>query len=1489
MKLIITLLINLFVPSLQQCVTVQPNVTYYTSLGEVYRWQADSLIKGSGLNYTLTQSSFMEYHPAFAQIAPEKDHQGVQSVVYALRAYDIASTGAWTNHFAYLELDSSKRQYDIYFAIGSVIEMDQTPNFDKKVQLTRSEQLIDCFDIEYINPELWIVDCAERSQTDQPMKNYLYFVNQNDSPDTAFANRQEVPNHQQYKSIKGRKFQYHVYYKTNMGEENELGAPQPKQPIRMLLRGQQAFNSEKGTLTVLDNDCSIDLLMRNDDGIIKDTGNVLDKTRISTDVKKTVNFTLIDFKVMPNGQVYILDQTEGIYVYKVTEEGDWKYVKTLQYNGKVKAYAFDVNNRLLEDGNSYLHIAIVYEQNIMTYLNDRMERGFRLPFTATYTAQVSLSQQYVVVVNEQILYLYNTEKNYLLHKEMLISSNYLVNPYAPDVVVVSETISRRYELSDGYLECQNTNLIEKNTLKLVATDGNSICQSIINYQILTQDNTKVLELGHNPFPSMITFPALPFSLQDLASGPNLDYVTPDVDHVDVEVTVHFLWELEVKEIKWFDAASVVYADVLVDPHHTSSNKFYLFLQHKNKTAIIWDCSTVNYNDNHCTCEKQDEFTLPITLNRFNSQFDWYTFDSEALNFQFQVSDYEIEIYQSFDNSHYKIANITYEAKPENRITSFTSLKQNIFIVLQYKKEIDVISGIVPTLQKFPIDEDLINSYNLNCTFTPLKVYGDVFVKSEFIFIVTEDCVILGDQRYHFTLIDAFQYKQGSQIELAIGQKTFYIITSLEGEDSIKEYNYENLNDIYLMKSLPLYNRYKLQLPLTIDFVYETGFLFIRAFDKILSETVFLIYESNILYRNSLHKVLKTHLNIPDSQVIETAASGFDQMFVYFNDLKTQHLVVVLRDSLMEIKPTHLSESYTTNLNARVSIQNSLSDTKVAVSYPVKFINTQSIVRLNETILSKNHYEFDAVNTLQYIKLENNGWYLGHVTNFQIDCLQCQKGVIEIRNPFEAANLSNVEFASHSIIDGSKFKDTVVYLSSPKSLIFQNDDDTIKFISKIDVGQQCSSITTYNEFIVVSCTDDQSLQILYVAKCDLSQQKCTPIQSTTSIQLNLQQVSKIKYVNSVLYLLDSNQENPKEYQGSLHAYQMQLEAQWSLKNEKIFDAQYFGQKTDSDFYISDFDIAQFQQGNTQYQKILLQTTGQITYFIQIYLDNGLIKDNHKDSFSLTNTLNENFAVKSNTKFYQIRVLSISTQTNLLNITTLITTNNVAQYGVTFSYDITNPLNQGSPVKSTIMIPFILNQYGVYQALNKLTVSQEYALVPYTNYTHLLISVYKLPQLTAVTSTNTTVITMNGATLEALESTSRKFALVLQQDPISKSPAAYQNIIKSEKTQNYVLMKYPIYDFARLAIQNGVQIKSQPVYLKAQNDYSFANGLLEIINNSAPPKPDDDDKSSSLLWLWILLSVVGSLALIGVIGYFVYTKIIKRPIQVTDSAKVSLMQQ
>jgi hypothetical protein len=35
------------------------------------------------------------------------------------------------------------------------------------------------------------------------------------------------------------------------------------------------------------------------------------------------------------------------------------------------------------------------------------------------------------------------------------------------------------------------------------------------------------------------------------------------------------------------------------------------------------------------------------------------------------------------------------------------------------------------------------------------------------------------------------------------------------------------------------------------------------------------------------------------------------MFVYFNDLKTEHILVLLRDSLMDLTPTEISDAYVT--------------------------------------------------------------------------------------------------------------------------------------------------------------------------------------------------------------------------------------------------------------------------------------------------------------------------------------------------------------------------------------------------------------------------------------------------------------------------------------------------------------------------------------------------------------------------------------------------
>ena len=82
------------------------------------------------------------------------------------------------------------------------------------------------------------------------------------------------------------------------------------------------------------------------------------------------------------------------------------------------------------------------------------------------------------------------------------------------------------------------------------------------------------------------------------------------------------------------------------------------------------------------------------------------------------------------------------------------------------------------------------------------------------------------------------------------------------------------------------------------------------------------------------------------------------MFVYFNDLKTEHIVVLLRDSLMDLTPTAISDAYVTQLNAAVSVTNPYqTNAPVNIQYPVKFLNTQSMVRVNQTILNatENHF------------------------------------------------------------------------------------------------------------------------------------------------------------------------------------------------------------------------------------------------------------------------------------------------------------------------------------------------------------------------------------------------------------------------------------------------------------------------------------------------------------------------------------------------------
>lgn len=83
---------------------------------------------------------------------------------------------------------------------------------------------------------------------------------------------------------------------------------------------------------------------------------------------------------------------------------------------------------------------------------------------------------------------------------------------------------------------------------------------------------------------------------------------------------------------------------------------------------------------------------------------------------------------------------------------------------------------------------------------------------------------------------------------------------------------------------------------------------------------------------------------------------------------------------------------------------------------------------------------------------------------------------------------------------------------------------------------------------------------------------------------------------------------------------------------------------------------------------------------------------------------------------------------MTITFIVTTNNVAQYGISINFDVSAADTKGAKlVLGSGKVPFLLNQYGTYNGLNKMAYSKGYAAVAYNDKAkaNLLVAVYKLP--------------------------------------------------------------------------------------------------------------------------------------------------------------------
>lgn len=235
--------------------------------------------------------------------------------------------------------------------------MDKTPKFSSFVSVRKDVENFECFDLDFITPTIFLADCTQ-TLPGEGLKNGFLIV---DATNHTYENIVSNENPKGYKKTLDRKIVIHEFSYT-LG--HGLGASKNK----LLIRGEPAYASEFSDLTktppVLDSDCEIEVFRITGVTPSEKATLILDKNTLAGFVKRdpaTFKFTLIDFQVEPNGDIYILDAYNGVFILTINAGMEWVYKDWIAAPYVALAYAFDFNYLLLADGTYQKHLVMVYE------------------------------------------------------------------------------------------------------------------------------------------------------------------------------------------------------------------------------------------------------------------------------------------------------------------------------------------------------------------------------------------------------------------------------------------------------------------------------------------------------------------------------------------------------------------------------------------------------------------------------------------------------------------------------------------------------------------------------------------------------------------------------------------------------------------------------------------------------------------------------------------------------------------------------------------------------------------------------------------------------------------------------------------------------------------------------------------------------------------------------------------------------------------------
>ncbi|CAD8123507.1 unnamed protein product [Paramecium sonneborni] len=880
----------------------------------------------------------------------------------------------------------------------------------------------------------------------------------------------------------------------------------------------------------------------------------LDKKKLSELFQNELKyFSVIDVQVY-SSNLYVLDYKLGPIALVLDSKGNFTYAKLITSSFYItEYYGFSIRNQdeLIVFGfvqKNQMSIRVLkngrYDNIVRTFEKDDFSLGI-------CTMQIT-PKYYLIKSNKELMIFDDSQQvdQLSIQKEV-----FMANPNFNLYIIFGPNKAEFYEISPGILMFQKQ--LQKSEsqkyFKLLVTQ-NGDCYVDIVLVVYDKLDAKIHTNYQTNFykERIFYYPPYPqtyYTWPRITNGPNVQQSIVMQKDSMKKIDLKFLSisPLTITGISQFDENNVVFS--LIN-NNLGLNQY--LVQTENLSAFIYVCQL---NELEQKCSQKSTFYPLTKLVEDNIKWTEIGMYDSYIGIKTQ-NNHVITIYRLGDSKIVQIFQIKTSLQDEKtQITDFTINEKFVFVLIGGWNEIQIYS----LTGKKQIDT-IPNIYNAQ------KVYISNTFNKNLLFIKCNNIIVIGHYVIEFNVISQIQVteQQNVQLLLSIFRSTLVIVYKTVTEQGILQYLIHNLNQVTLLRRLPLYY-YQLPQKLQLASNPLKNLILVTAYSVYTQTTVILIYQINEYQRNSLLTVIDTfdyfesELNYCvagiDNSVIQFIYKGqvfsylyFEQPRIYINYLTDRSHY---QSSLM-LQQEEWNDYYNFKREYLKEI------IVVDMQLEMKWIMENLTLELQESIGN------------QIIEI-NNSWIQGQRIQFKLSCILCttdnDSGEIYLLNQFQKSN-RQIQ---------SKFIQQLINFNQNYVLILSELTGTKQYLQFLnnygEISNEIELQSEYNNYVATRLflLTEQILVILYenltAQKPELRYYYCWEESEKYDCKfmgiLDIKDrriIREIRYLNNVQIILT---ESLTEYP-TVYFYSLEMDS-------KYFKVKQFDLKINKDYFHESFNV------------------------------------------------------------------------------------------------------------------------------------------------------------------------------------------------------------------------------------------------------------------------------------------------------------------------------